>query len=38
MNIFIETMYSDLDPSPYLKSQGHTGQLKVRVHMLVSAL
>ena len=36
--ILIETMCSDLDPVPYLKGQGHTGQLKFRVHMLVSAL
>ena len=32
----IETMCSDLDPDPYLKGQGHTTYLKVRVHMLVS--
>jgi len=38
MNILIDTMYSDLDPDPYLKSQGHIGHLKVRVHMFVSAL
>ena len=34
----IEAMCSDLDPYPYLKGQGHTIHLKVRVHMLVSAL
>jgi len=38
MNILIDTMYSDLDPDPYLKGQGHIGHLKVRVHMFVSAL
>ena len=31
-------MYSDLDPDPYLKGQGHTGQLNIRVHMFVSVL
>jgi len=34
----IETMRSGLDPVPYLKGQGYTRYLKVRVHMLVSAL
>ena len=29
---------SDLDRGPYLKGQGHTTYLKVRVHMLMSAL
>ena len=33
-----ETMYNDLDSDPYLKGQGHTIHLKVRVDMLVSAL
>ena len=37
MHILIETMCTDLDPSPYIKGQGHTGQFKVRVHMLVPA-
>ena len=31
-------MCSDLDPDPYFKGQGHMRHLKVRVHMLVSAL
>jgi len=31
-----ETMCSDLDPGPYIKGQGHTGEFNVRVHMLVS--
>ena len=31
-------MCSDLEPGSYLKGQGHTGQLKVEVHMLVPAL
>jgi len=30
-------MCSGLDLGPYLKAQGHTRQLKVRVRMLVSA-
>jgi len=34
--LLIGMMCSDLDPGPYLKSQGHTGHLKVRVHILVS--
>jgi len=38
MNVLIETMCSDHDPGPYLKGHGHTGQLKIRVHMFVSAL
>ena len=29
-------MCSDLDPGPYIKGQGHTGEFNVRVHMLVS--
>jgi len=38
-NVFlIETMCSDLDLGTYLKGQSHTRHLKVRVHMLVSAL
>jgi len=37
MNVFIETMCSDLDTGPYLKGQGHMRQLKVRVYMLMSA-
>jgi len=36
--VLIETMCSDLDLDPYLNGQGHTRHLKVRVHMLVSAL
>jgi len=36
--VIIETMCSDLNSDPYLKGQGHTRHLKVRVHMLVSAL
>jgi len=35
---FIETMCNDHDPNTYLKDQGHTRLLKVRVHMLVAAL
>jgi len=31
--VLIETMCSDLDTGPYLKGQGHTRHLKVRVHM-----
>ena len=31
MNVIIETMCIALDPGPYLKGQGPTGQLKVRV-------
>jgi len=31
-------MRSDLDQGPYLKGQGHTRHLKIRVHMLVFAL
>ena len=31
-------MCSDIDSDKYLKGQGHTAHLKVRVHMLVSAL
>jgi len=31
-------MCSDLVQYAYLKGQGHTRHLKVRVHMLVSAL
>ena len=31
-------MYNDLDSDLYLKGQGHTRHLKVRVDMLVSAL
>ena len=38
MHVFIETMCSDLEPGPYLKGQYHTGQLKVRVHMLVPSV
>ena len=36
--VLIKTMCSDHDPGPYLKGQGHMRHLKVRVHMLVSAL
>jgi len=31
-------MCIDLDPDLYLKVQGHTRHLKIRVHMLVSPL
>ena len=31
MNVIIETMCIALDPGPYLKGQGPTGQLKVRI-------
>jgi len=31
-------MYTELDPDPYLKGQGHTRHLNVRVHMLESGL
>ena len=31
-------MLNDLDPDPYLESQGHMRHLKVTVNMLVSAL
>jgi len=31
-------MCIELDPDPYLKGQGHTTHLKVRVRMLVSTL
>jgi len=34
----IETMCSDLDPDQNLKGHGHPSHLKVRVHMLVSAI
>ena len=27
-----ETMYSDLDPSPYFKGHGYTRHLNARVH------
>ena len=36
--VLIEMKCSDFDPDQYLKGQGHTRNLKVRVHMLVSAL
>ena len=36
--VLIVTMCSDLDSDPYLKGQGHTKHLMVRVHMLVSVL
>ena len=31
-------MCSDLDLDPYIKGQGHTGHLNIRVHMLVPGL
>jgi len=36
--VLIETMCSDCDPNPYIKGEGHKRHLKVRVHMLLSAL
>ena len=33
LSSFIEAMCSDLDQDPYIKGQGHTPHLKVRVHM-----
>ena len=38
LSALIEMMCSDLDQGPYLKTQGHTRHLTVRVRMLMSGL